>query len=83
MTRPVRHLLVAAALCLAATGAAPIAGGAAPKAAGDDTVRLNEVQVIGTHNSYHGLATDAERILLEQSLLTPRLIVRPLEHFSR
>ena len=24
--------------------------------------------MIGTHNSYHGLATDAERILLEQFL---------------
>jgi len=73
MARPVRHLLVAG-LLVVALAAVPTAVGGAPRAddpsttapAGanpDDALRLNQIQVIGTHNSYHELASDPERIL--------------------
>ena len=62
MARSVRHVIVAVAVVMAAASV-PTALGAAPRATGDDSLRLNQIQVIGTHNSYHELATDKERVL--------------------
>src|SRR3954451_16254890 len=56
-----RRILVAAAMAGTAMAALPMLAGASDAAVGrdararalDDTVHLNEIQVIGSHNSYH------------------------------
>jgi hypothetical protein len=55
----------------AATGAGSstsrgVARAAAPAAGVDDSVHLNEIQVIGTHNSYHVVPPDDEEALRRQ-----------------
>ena len=51
----------------AAVGVLAQAGlGATPAAAADATVRLNQIQVIGTHNSYHAGFAPSEAKLMEQ-----------------
>ncbi|WP_250564215.1 phosphatidylinositol-specific phospholipase C1-like protein [Sphaerisporangium fuscum] len=59
-SRPVRIVLgVAAVVAAAALLAVPTSGAAAAGARGE--VRLNQIQVIATHNSYHRELTDAEK----------------------
>ena len=53
------RMLRAAAICLAAAGAWAQAIG--------DTVRMNQIQVIGTHNSYHAGIAPSETELLKRS----------------
>lgn len=59
---------LACALLLAPVSVAPLApAGGGPVAEGiDDTVRLNQVQVVGSHNSYHVEASRAESDLRRQ-----------------
>jgi hypothetical protein len=41
---------------------------AAPQSGANDSVKLNEIQLIGTHNSYHaGLSPGESRLLVEQN----------------
>ena len=46
---------------------APAPGGAAPRAV-DDDVHLNQVQVVGSHNSYHLVTTPAETELRRSAI---------------
>lgn len=55
--RPLAAMTVLCACCFAA-------GQAPPHASGDAAVRLNEIQIIGTHNSYHAGLAPSEAILL-------------------
>ncbi|HEY3948926.1 phosphatidylinositol-specific phospholipase C1-like protein [Phenylobacterium sp.] len=49
---------------LAATAAVAVTAGAALAAGPDDSLRLNQIQVIGTHNSYHaGLTPGVAKML--------------------
>ncbi len=61
-TRPRRaRALLATALLAAATTAATTTLGPSPAgAAGADGLRINEIQVVGSHNSYHLAASPAE-----------------------
>ena len=41
---------------------------AAPRSSANDSVKLNEIQLIGTHNSYHaGLSPGESKLLVEQN----------------
>lgn len=55
-----RHLIAALGLTAA------VIGTALPAAAADDGVRLNQIQVIGSHNSYHAGLTAAVGAMLRQ-----------------
>jgi hypothetical protein len=62
-------LALAAAACSSDGGSGPDAGGrttTAPPAAPDDDLKLNEIQVIGTHNSFHVAAEEREQLLLQR-----------------
>ena len=72
---PVRRSVAAVAFVVAVVASltalqAPAPVGSAPRAPGadgiDDTVHLNEVQVVGSHNSYHLVAPKAESDLRRQ-----------------
>ncbi|MEV6282037.1 Ca2+-dependent phosphoinositide-specific phospholipase C [Kribbella sp. NPDC051770] len=56
------RLLSAGVLVAAVLAAVP-----ATANAGHDPVRMNQVQVIGTHNSFHTEITDAEKLIREQA----------------
>ncbi|CAN5126473.1 phosphatidylinositol-specific phospholipase C1-like protein [soil metagenome] len=74
MTSRRRIATVAATLVIAAAaGSGPATTGgadpASPSAASvDDTVRLNEVQVVGTHNSYKQMVSPPEEELLRSAI---------------
>ena len=51
---PRAYRLIAGAVCVAV-----LAGGATAFAGVDDAVRINQIQVIGSHNSYHSGLTPA------------------------
>ena len=55
------RLAAAVALALAATALVPTAAAANGRSAGP-ALRMNEIQVIGTHNSYHRELSAAERV---------------------
>ncbi|MCU1355666.1 MAG: putative secreted protein [Acidimicrobiales bacterium] len=74
-----RRIIAGAALAVASLGALPLlAGASAGSPAGsagrsgtkalDDTVHLNEIQTIGSHNSYHQVPTGKEYDLRHQFL---------------
>jgi Phosphoinositide phospholipase C, Ca2+-dependent len=51
------------ALALAAACSSLLARAQAPSSAGDSTLKLNQIQVIGTHNSYHaGIAPNESKL---------------------
>jgi calcium-dependent phosphoinositide phospholipase C len=74
--RPFRHLLAigGVALVAVACGGGSGGGGAGDGYRLDDVLRLNQVQVLGTHNSYHVEPTSELRDALE--LVDPELTDR-------
>jgi hypothetical protein len=60
----VRNRIFAAAVGVFTLGAATFTGAPATQAAVGDDVRLNEIQVIGSHNSYKVLPSQAEQDLI-------------------
>jgi hypothetical protein len=76
--RPRRRRLVAGALAVSAVAALVPAGvltataaAQGPQARGGDEVRMNEVQVIGTHNSYKREISEAEQAKYDELLQKP------------
>lgn len=78
--RPLAAGLIAIALaCLSGTAAA--AAGAAPGDGGRDArIRMNELQVIGTHNSYKREIPEAEQAKYDELIQTPGDYDRFLEY---